>query len=100
MISHLKYTVALIAGAQAWKYRSGSIGTNEAFKYGKFAARMRGPGENGTNFSLFTYWKGSKWEHWSKSGWSEIDIEVVPSITKNTHGKHGPYHINLIRGGD
>ena len=38
------------------KYRSGSIGTKEAFKYGRFSTRMKGWDKPGTVTSLFTYW--------------------------------------------
>ena len=42
--------------------------------------------------SLFTYWKGP---HWTAKDWSEIDIEIVPSIT-HENSKEGPFHVNLI----
>ena len=120
----MKYTAALIAGAQAldinldldlgglasavsgaaaeagvgaewWggggkRYRSGSIGTKEAFRYGRFSTRMKGWDKPGTVTSLFTYWKGPGW---NMAGWSEIDVELAPSAAT---GGRGSYSTNLI----
>ena len=75
------------------KYRSGSIGTKEAFKYGRFSTRMKGWDKPGTVTSLFTYWKGDRWKKWNYAGWSEIDIELAPSAATKDRGS---YSTNLI----
>ena len=47
----------------------------------KFVARIKGDDRKGTVSSFFTYWKGPGW---NRGGWSEIDIELVPSSTEGT----------------
>jgi len=61
-------------GPKYW--RSGEIATRETYKYGKFIARIKGDDKKGTVSSFFTYWKGPGW---NRGGWSEIDVELVPS---------------------
>ena len=61
-------------GSKPW--RSGEIATRETYKYGKFIARIKGDDKKGTVSSFFTYWKGPGW---NRGGWSEIDVELVPS---------------------
>ena len=73
-------------------YRCGSISTYKAYKYGRFAGRIYNPYKNGTVVSLFTYWMGATAD---PKDWSEIDIELVPSIT-HQNGSQGPFHVNLI----
>merc|ERR1719270_3063628 len=66
-------------GQKYW--RSGNIATREKFKYGKFIARIKGDDKKGTVSSFFTYWTGPGWY---RGGWSEIDIELVPSSSGGT----------------
>ena len=67
----------IIPGLNGPKYwRSGSIGTKETYKYGRFIARIKGDDKKGTVSSFFTYWRGPGW---NRGGWSEIDVELVPS---------------------
>jgi len=44
--------------------------------------------------SFFTFWKGAETgssdEEWSPAGWSEIDMELVPSA------RYGTYSTNII----
>jgi endo-1,3-1,4-beta-glycanase ExoK len=69
---------------------SGEVMTHETYKYGKFVTRMKADDKKGTCTSFFTFWKGTEDEEWSKYGWSEIDIELVPSA------KWGTYSTNII----
>ena len=112
ILSNLKYTFLLVAGAQALDlateanlateaeaekyqptyYRSGSIGTNENFKFGRFTARIKGANKDGTVTSFFLFCKGP---HWNYHDLSEIDIEIVPTITRDKNWE-GPFHTNLI----
>lgn len=62
----------------AQKYSSGGVKTHDTFKYGRFSVRMRASTKKGTISSFFTYWEGRKSP--SKSGWNEIDIEIIPSM--------------------
>lgn len=64
--------------------------TWETYKYGKYVTRIKGNDKKGTCTSFFTFWKGTDHEPWSYEGWSEIDIELVPS------DKHGTYSTNII----
>jgi beta-glucanase (GH16 family) len=77
-----------IVGANKWI--SGEVMTHETYRYGKFVARIRGDDELGTITSLFTFWKGDTSERWSYGGWSELDVELVPSE------KDGTYNTNII----
>ena len=73
----------------AWAdYRSGAVSTREHFKYGKFVTRAKAPNKKGTVASFFTY-KDTKS---GPSGWNELDIEIVPSVTSN------PLSMNMIYG--
>jgi beta-glucanase (GH16 family) len=58
--------------------------SNETFHYGKFIAKIKGDDKLGTCTSFFTFWKGDATETWSEAGWSEIDIELVPSAHYGT----------------
>jgi len=73
---------------------SGEVRTNEAFKYGKFITKLKADNKFGTVTSFFTFWKGAETgssdEEWSPAGWSEIDIELVPSA------QYGTYSTNII----
>ena len=40
---------------------------------------MKASNKKGTISSFFTYWEGRNGG--SKSGWNEIDIEIIPSMT-------------------
>jgi beta-glucanase (GH16 family) len=62
--------------------------TRDTYKYGKFIAKIKGDDKLGTCTSFFTFWKGDG--DWSKEGWSEIDIELVPSA------HHGTVSTNVI----
>ena len=86
MISRTAIAVALVSLAEA-NYRSGEVKTYETFKYGRFSTRMQGCAKNGTVTSFFTYWNGP---NWTRSGWNELDIELVPSI------KDDPMSMNII----
>ena len=76
-----------LAGVGSANYASGEVKTNETFKYGRFTVRMQGSGKLGTVGSFFTYWNGP---NWTKDGWNEIDIELVPSV------KGSPFSTNII----
>jgi beta-glucanase (GH16 family) len=64
--------------------------TKETFRYGKFIARIQGADKMGTCTSFFTFWKGDSAEPWHRGGWSEIDVELVPSA------HHGTFSTNII----
>jgi hypothetical protein len=64
--------------------------TNETFRYGKFIAKIKGDDKLGTCTSFFTFWKGDSSETWHSGGWSEIDLELVPSAY------HGTVSTNII----
>jgi len=51
---------------------------------------VKGDDKLGTITSLFTFWKGDSSENWSTRGWSEIDIEIVPSE------RWGAFYTNII----
>lgn len=67
--------------------------THETYLYGKFKARIKGDDKMGTCTSFFTFWKGSSAEPWSYNGWSELDVELVPSDWDGT------YSTNIIYSG-
>lgn len=67
--------------------------TVETYIYGKFKARIKGDDKKGTCTSLFTFWRGSTWEPWNQGGWSELDVELVPSSYSGT------YSTNIIYSG-
>ena len=50
---------------------------------------MRAPDKKGTVSSFFTYWNGPDFY---PGGWNELDIEIVPSVSKN------PFSMNVIFG--
>jgi len=90
-------TAAILLKTQNFRgkaYKSGEVRTHEAFKYGKFITRLQAANEPGTVTSFFTFWKGAETgssdEEWSKAGWSEIDMELVPSA------HHGTFSTNII----
>ena len=58
--------------------------TWETYIYGKFITRIKGDDKLGTCSSFFTFWKGTPEETWWYGGWSEIDIELVPSDSNGT----------------
>lgn len=64
--------------------------TYETYKYGKFIAKIKGDDKLGTCTSFFTFWKGDSSESWNRGGWSEIDVELVPS------DRDGTYSTNII----
>ena len=78
---------ALINFADATKYRSGEVKTSETFTYGKFKARIKQESKLGSITSFFIWWDGP---NWSKAGWNELDVELVPSVKAN------PFSTNLI----
>ena len=86
----MRFVLALIAMASVASadYRSGAVSTREHFKYGKFVTRMKAPNKKGTVASFFTY-KDTKD---LPSGWNELDIEIVPSVSSN------PLSMNMIYG--
>jgi len=86
----LAITIQMFTSAKANKWISGEVMTHETYRYGKFVARIRGDDELGTITSLFTFWKGTPSERWSYQGWSELDVELVPSE------KDGTYNTNII----
>jgi len=65
-------------------WRSGEVMTWETYKYGKFIAKIKGDDKKGTCTSFFTFWKGDSTEDWSYYGWSELDVELVPSDNDGT----------------
>ena len=90
-------TAAILLKTQNFRgkaYKSGEVRTHEAFKYGKFITRLQAANEPGTVTSFFTFWKGAETgssdEEWSKAGWSEIDMELVPSAG------YGTFSTNII----
>ena len=85
-------SAALSGYAASFDYYSGSIRTNENFRYAKFRARIQGSGQKGTVTSLFTFWRGGSnwWDGWTRAGWEEIDIELVPTVEDN------PFFTNII----
>ena len=54
---------------------------------------MAGCGKKGTIGSFFTFWRGTEEEPWSREGWNEIDIEIVPSVEAT------PFATNIIYSG-
>jgi endo-1,3-1,4-beta-glycanase ExoK len=78
---------ALAAVASAEQFRSGEIKSMESFLYGRFTAQIQASTHPGTVSSFFTYFDGP---NWSKAGWNEIDVEIVPSIREN------PFSMNII----
>ena len=76
-------------------YSSGEVKTHDAFRYGKFTARMQASDEYGTVGSLFTYWGGDADTPWSVAGWNEIDVEIVPSLAD----QNGAFWTNIISAG-
>jgi beta-glucanase (GH16 family) len=64
--------------------------THETYRYGKFIARIKGDDKKGTCTSFFTFWKGTANEQWSYEGWSELDVELVPS------DRDGTFSTNII----
>jgi len=75
----------MIAYVGANQWISGEVKTLETYKYGKFITRMKGDDELGTVTSFFTFWKGDyPSEPWSYAGWSELDVELVPSESEGT----------------
>ena len=93
MKTQLKFAVALVASVQALdlgveqggkEWRSGEVMTHETYKYGKFIAKIKGDDKLGTCTSFFTFWKGDSSESWNRGGWSEIDVEIVPSANSGT----------------
>ena len=84
-------SAALSGYAASFSYYSGSIRTNENFRYAKFKARIQGSGQKGTVTSLFTFWRGGGgYGGWTRAGWEEIDVELVPSVQDN------PFFTNII----
>ena len=82
IISNIADSVSQFVPGNGQKYwRSGNIATREKFKYGKFIARIKGDDKKGTVSSFFTYWTGPGWY---RGGWSEIDVELVPSSSGGT----------------
>ena len=61
---------------EAKRCLSGELRTIETFQYGKFKTRMQSSDQMGTTSSFFLYWNGP---NWTKEGWNEIDIEIVPT---------------------
>ena len=104
----MKKSLALtLLSAYASAYYSGSIGTRERFRYGKFKTRIQGAAQKGTVTSFFTFWQGEPGLPWSSSRWEEIDIEIVPSVEENPfftnliyayHQMDGAYHPNFDPG--
>ena len=86
-----KYPIAAAMAAQAAasQWKGGEFKTKETFKYGKFRARIQSDNKLGTIASLFLFWDCQNIEERQK-GWNEIDVEIVPSITKH------PYSTNII----
>ena len=80
--------LSALQGGKEW--RSGEVMTHETYKYGKFIAKMKGDDKLGTVTSFFTFWKGDTTESWNRGGWSEIDVELVPS------SQWGTYSTNVI----
>jgi hypothetical protein len=72
------------------EWRSGEVMTWETYKYGKFIAKIMGDDKKGTCTSFFTFWKGDSTEEWSYYGWSELDVELVPS------DRDGTFSTNII----
>ena len=88
----MKFITALIAMAgfaEAARYKSGAVTGYEKFTYGKFITRMKAPNKKGTVASFFTYWNGPDFY---PTGWNELDIEIVPSVSQN------PLSMNIIYG--
>ena len=89
----MKFAIALVAAvsafAEAAEFKSGAVTGFEKFTYGKFVTRMRAPDKKGTVSSFFTYWNGPDFY---PGGWNELDIEIVPSVSKN------PFSMNVIFG--
>ena len=99
MKTQLKLVSALFIGSQALNleltsrgkaWKSGEVMTHETYKYGKFIAKIKGDDKLGTCTSFFTFWKGDNQERWNRGGWSEIDVELVPSSS------WGTYSTNII----
>ena len=89
----MKFAVSMLAvvsvASAAASFKSGSVSSYEKFTYGKFVTRMKAPDRKGTVSSFFTYWDGPGFY---AGGWNELDIEVVPTMTKN------PLSMNVIYG--
>jgi len=51
---------------------------------------MQGSNKKGTVSSFFTFWEGDEDMPFSIEHWNEIDVELVPSITK------APFSTNII----
>ena len=99
MQTYIRFATALVASVHALdlgvqqggkEWRSGEVMTYETYKYGKFIAKIKGDDKLGTCTSFFTFWKGDAQESWNRGGWSEIDIELVPS------DRQGTYSTNVI----
>jgi len=58
-------------------YKGAEYRTKEAFLYGRFEARFKACGKEGTLSTMFTYFDGSDSNSWSTSKWNEIDIEIL-----------------------
>ena len=46
--------------------------------YGKFRAKVTGPGTKGSTIGFFSQWNG---QDWSVGKWNSVEIELVPSLT-------------------
>jgi hypothetical protein len=102
LATQFKFATALVVSVQALElaseaqssagkeWKSGEVMTHETFRYGKFIAKIKGDDKLGTCTSFFTFWKGDSNESWSRYGWSEIDVELVPSAY------HGTLSTNII----
>ena len=85
--------IALVGAAMATEpYHSGALKTVETFQYGRFGTEFKASGKKGTVSSFFTYWEGDEHHPWSKAGWNELDVEIVPSMDD-------PYSTNIIYAG-
>lgn len=81
---------ALLGSTLACKpYIGGEVKSTDTFLYGRFEVSLLATLALGTDTSFFTYWDGPGW-YWG--GWNEIDIEIVPSLTKEGFNR------NLIYG--
>ena len=99
MLTKFASAAMLLLVVEAKKYLSGEVRTWETFQYGKFKTRMQASTQKGTTSTFFLYWDGP---NWTKEGWNEIGIEIVPTqpspFSTNTFQAWGAQNQQYVNG--
>lgn len=79
----LLVAVLLYSNIEAKNYKGAEYRTKDSFLYGRFEARFKACGKEGSLSTMFTYFDGTSEDPWANNKWNEIDIEILGRYTND-----------------